>query len=182
MKHSMFGRRSFLLSLPAVGASTAGCFPSVGKLTVLRQAAPNPLAGVKSYALAPVTWDGFTYDGVPEAVWLATRTPEQQASFANDKVEATQKLLERLQAEAVAGETFTKGSSSSGFVLAYNVRSYADGNFAWDLVIKDADGTPVDELSGPPTGEGMWGFAPQFNYFIVVAGMLTVEYLRERYA
>src|SRR5688500_11543315 len=75
-------RRLAIRSLLAwLVVQTLACFPEKGELRVVPQAAPNPLVGVQRYAVAPVTWHGFTHEGQTEAVWAATRTPEQRASF-----------------------------------------------------------------------------------------------------
>jgi hypothetical protein len=59
-------------------------------------------------------------EGKPEADWLAGRTPEQRASWENDKVQATPKMLERFQVEKKEDESFEalvgapgRGTSSS---------------------------------------------------------------------
>src|SRR5688500_13042781 len=75
-------RLALRLLLAWLVVQTLACFPEKGELRVVHQAAPNPLVGVKRYAVAPVTWNGFTYEGQTEAAWAATRTPEQRASFA----------------------------------------------------------------------------------------------------
>src|SRR5687768_9475314 len=89
----------------SIGASAAGCGgPSY---QVIRQATPNPLINVRSYALLPVTWEGFTYNERPESEWLATRTPDQQASWQNDKAGATARYMQRFEIEKRADEVIT---------------------------------------------------------------------------
>jgi hypothetical protein len=168
------------VTIALVLSQTLACFPQKGELRVVSQASPNPLVGVKRYAMASVTWDGFTYEGQPEATWLATRTPEQQASFANDKVVITQKLLDHLVANQEDDESFALASDDEMFTLKYNVSAYADGKFHWTLEVVSPGGAVVDAVEGPPSGYG-FGFAPQFNFFVVIAAQHTVEYLRSRY-
>jgi hypothetical protein len=168
-----------MVVMALVACLASACMPEMGELTVVKQATPNPLVGVKSFAVAPVTWEGFTYEGQPEEAWLATRTDEQRASFANDKVRIHEKLLDRLVVDKNDDESFVAGSGAP-FTLAYNVHAYADGKFHWTLRVLDASGQLVDEVNGPPSGYG-FGFAPQLEYFVVVAGTHTLRYLRARY-
>lgn len=178
------GLRSLLLALSL--GPLAGCgnlMPQLGQLEIRRQAAPNPLAGVKTYALARVRWDeGFTYDGKPEAAWLATRSPKQQASFAADKVAINDKLRRMLAAEARGGESFVAAEGEARFTLAFSVHAYHGDEFDWSLRVLDRSGEVVDEIACTHASSALWGFAPQLNYFIAVASQHTAKYLRSRYA
>jgi hypothetical protein len=174
-RRRLLGLAGALLVAPSVACS----FPEKGQLRVVSQASPNPLVGVKKYAVARVTWEGFTYEGRPEAAWQATRSPEQRASFANDKVVITEKILKTLQTNQDDGESFVAASGAPAHTLHYNVSAYDDGKFHWSLEILDPQGVVVDVIQGPPTGYG-WGFAQQYGFLVVVASTHTQEYLRAR--
>lgn len=160
-----------------LAVSCAGCFPSVAEVKIVTQASPNPLVGAKKYALAPVSWEGFTYDGQTEAAWLATRSAEQRASFENDKVAVNKKLAERFDVEADDDENFAAGDAP--FTLAYAITSYRDGQFSWRLEVRDKSGAVVDAIESSAGGTG-YGFAFDFNLAIVAMSTQTLDHLRAR--
>jgi hypothetical protein len=158
---------------------------------VTSQAAPNPLVGVKSYTFAPVTWSGFTFGDQSEAAWLATRTPEQQQGWKNDKEAITQRIFERLQVEADDGESITmlSGTPAAGsYVIRVNVDRFENtpeqggGMFVSTVRITDAHGKVVDEVVPPVYWGTDWGIALQLNTFVVWLASDTWGYLRTRYA
>jgi hypothetical protein len=46
--------------------------------------------------------------------------------------------------------------------------------------VQNKEGHVIDAVQGPPTGYG-FGFAPQLNFFVVIAAQHTLEYVRSRY-
>lgn len=171
-------RRSATLAIFALGFVLAGCFPSVGEVKIVTMAQPNPLVGVKAYGLAPVSWEGFTYDGQPEAAWLETRTPEQRASFEQDKIAINKKLAERFEVEKDDDETFG-GGQGARYSLAYKMLSYTDGQFFWQLEVRDQSGKVVDALESHAGGTG-YGFAFDFNLAVVAMSTQALDHLRAR--
>lgn len=166
------------LAIFALGFVLAGCFPSVGEVKIVAQAQPNPLVGVKDYGLAPVSWEGFTYDGQPEAAWLGTRNAEQRASFEQDKIGINRKLAERFEVEKDDDETFAAGGGAR-FSLAYTMLRYTDGQFFWRLEVRDESGKVVDALESHAGGTG-YGFAFDFNLAIVAMSTQALDHLRAR--
>jgi hypothetical protein len=166
------------IAILVFGLVLAGCFPAVGEVKIITQAQPNPLVGVKDYGLAPVSWEGFTYDGQAEAAWLATRTPEQRASFEQDKIAINKKLAERFEVDKDDEETFTAGADGR-FSLAYTMLSYTDGQFFWRLEVRDKSGKVVDALESHAGGTG-YGFAFDFNLAVVAMSTQALEHLRAR--
>jgi len=163
-----------------LGSSTVACGgPS---MQVVRQAMPNPLVGVQNYFLAPVTWNGYTYNGQPEEAWLATRNERQRASWLNDKVAVTERFLQRFTVEARRGESvqpLTGPAPAGSFVIAINIGAYMRGKFAWQFAILDAGGQVVDQLIPPERGGG-FGLAMELNSLIVLGTVDVLRYLRTR--
>jgi hypothetical protein len=156
-------RREFLRlttagTLAVLGSGLEACGP-VFYGQIVRQTTPNPLLGVRSYGVLPVSWDRFRFNGVNEEEWLATRTPRQQASWANDKAVFTERLMERLFAEAGGEERFVlleEAPPPNSFLIAASVAAFRRGIFDWTLQIRTGAGAIVDEVIGTPWGGG-WG-------------------------
>lgn len=173
-------RISIVVAAALLVAAAGACSgPSV---SVIRQATPNPLIGIKRYALAPVTWDGLTWNKQPEAAWLARRNPEQQVSWAKDKEGVTARMLERFQVEKKDDEQIVAagGALAPGqFLIAIHVDAYNDGMFSWTFQVKDAAGAVIDEVRGPPRGGG-FGIWMELNTLVVFAPSDVLKYLRGR--
>lgn len=153
-------------------------------VVVVRQAANNPLRGVKHFKVAPVTWNGLTMEGKPEADWLASRSPEQRVSWENDKVQATPKMLERFRVEKKDDESFEPlvGVPQKGdLVIHVNVDAYVDPFFFTTVEIRDADGQVLDVVRPPKRGGG-WGLAMHLNTMRVFVPLDVIQYVRKRAA
>lgn len=99
-------RRHFTLLATLVAALLmGGCFK---RYTVIRQAMPNPFLGMHSFAVEPVHFETLQVGQTTEAEWLSRKTPEQQASYMNDRQAMIQRFVERMTArnpglEIIAG-------------------------------------------------------------------------------
>ena len=179
------GVRSGALSIAfalALAAFAGGCNTQLPPPTVVKQASPNPLLGTKRYVVA-VTWNGFTWDGQPEAAWLATRTPKQQESWAEDKVRITTKMLDWFNGgEKRADEQFTRGdlAGQGQFLLAINVDAF-DGEFEWTLQVRDPNNNVVNEVRAPPNRMGRSNTWAAEAILCSVAPLTIMQYVRTRY-
>lgn len=164
----------------AVGLGACGGDPYV----IVKQAPNNPFAGTKRYRLMPITWNGLMMEGKPEADWLAGRNPEQRASWENDKVQATPKVLERFRVEKKDDESIEllQGPPNKGeLVIQINVDNYADPFFYATVRILDESGQVIEEFKPPKRGGG-WGLAMHLNAFRVFVAVDVLKYLRKRAA
>jgi hypothetical protein len=103
----MMHRRQFTLLAMLVASLffVGGCFK---RYTVVRQAVPNPFLGQHSFSIEPVHFETLQVGRMAEAEWLARKTPEQQASYMNDRQAMIQRYVERMTArnpglEIIAG-------------------------------------------------------------------------------
>ncbi len=173
---------AFVVALAGCGAAQK---PTV---TVVTQAQGNPLRGVKSFRFSNVTVENFRMGEKTEADWLAKRSPEQQAAWANDKAKLTDRIFERLQVEAGDGAKIARGDgplNPGEFAIAINFDKYVEemglmaGTFQGTLKILDASGQVVDEVR-LPVREGGGILALALNTFVTWAAADTVEYLKSR--
>ena len=56
------------------------------------------MAGARSFAIEPIHFEGLQVGQMLEGQWLATKTPQQQASYQADKQAMIQNFIERLTA------------------------------------------------------------------------------------
>jgi len=138
-----------IASLVVVVGSLAACY-SFPPPEVVKQSSPSPLAGATSFVVAPVTFNGFTYAGQPEAEWLKTRDPKQIASWQNDKVTMSEKVMKRFSVDKSDEQTFVFNvpPAAGQFVVAINFDSY-DGQMRWTAEIRDSSGQVVDVVRDP---------------------------------
>jgi hypothetical protein len=88
----------------------AGCGPS---LTVVRQAAPNPFSGQKSWSLEGLRFDGLMVGKKTEADFLAGKQPDQRQSWNEDKAGMRQEFQARLAAASIRASERPMACASS---------------------------------------------------------------------
>lgn len=117
---------------------------------VVKQTNPSPLVGATSFVVAPVTFRGFTYNGVPEADWMRSRSEQQRASWENDKVKINEKMMTQFAGRKKGDQSFVfdRPVQKGQFLVAINVDRY-DGQMRWTAEIRDAEGQPVDIIRDP---------------------------------
>ncbi len=181
-------RTTTLTILLPVIALSSGCAGT--RWEVVQQAPNNPLAGASEFYVAPVQFDGITIQDKPEAEWLATRTPEQQASWMNDKSDYTRLLLHQLSGKGYAmvakGRTYrpVEGAvPTSAFVIAVRVVAL-NTDHLYDVTIKDPANRVIDEVRFPLPHAGSSitaiGFAPQLMISRSALAERLDGYLRTR--
>jgi hypothetical protein len=177
-----------LLVLAPLALPSAACFHATPEPppTIVRQAAPNPFVGMRSYAFAPITFNGFTYEGQTEEAWQATRSPRQQASWQGDKASATAYILERIPRWLRPGEQIDPLSTPLApgrYAIALNVDAWIHDGCHTTLRLLDAQGQPVDEVVFSHEHVfSRYGFADGFRTCLIFSTTDALQYLRSRYA
>ena len=141
--------RGSLLTLAAVSALGLGCV----RWTIVHQAAPNPLVGAK-FALEPVHWEKTMVGAKNEAEYFADKGPDQQQSYATDKVETTSLFAARIK---TAGVQWVNPGDPQAFIVRPIVDQWEPGFYAavvakhsrmdLRLQILTAQGQLVDEIT-----------------------------------
>ncbi len=85
--------RKHALAFLALVTLAAGCAPP---WQVVRQAAPNPFLGHNAFVVEPIRFERLMVGNKPEGVWQSEKKPEQQASWAGDKVGMTEEFHRRI--------------------------------------------------------------------------------------
>lgn len=160
MQGSLLSRRTFTSLLAAAALSLTalagvGCGPPG---IVIRQAAPNPMAGKLEFAVDPVAYTNLMVGDKTEAAYLSDKKPEQQQGFEADKAETAKNLIEVLVANA--GSRNIKIAPSGGAPGPFNIRTtitfFEPGNFNGfvnipstlkaTMQVVDAGGQLLDEV------------------------------------
>jgi hypothetical protein len=157
---------------------------------VVHKAPQNPLFGAQTYYVAPVRFDGVTFDGVPEAQWLGGRNEKQQASWANDKAVYTSLFLHQLSGKGVAqiagGRTYlpVAGQLPNGTLVVEVQVAELGTDHTYVVTIKDAANHSVDEIRIPVRhiggAMGIIGFANQLMAGRSALAERLDRYLRDR--
>ncbi len=146
-------RRSFVkqtsLALAAVSVLALGCV----RWTIVRQAAPNPLMGAH-FILEPVHWESTQVGSKTEAEYFADKGPEQQQSYAADRLETTGLFAARIK---TAGVTWVMPGDAKAFIVRPIVEQWEPGFYAavvaknsrmdLRLQILTKEGQLVDEIT-----------------------------------
>lgn len=166
----------FLVIVLALGACAPPPPPQV-----VKQADPSPLVGAKSFVVAPVTFEGFSYQGQPESAWLKTRSPKQVDSWENDKKEMTSKVLKRFDVDKTDEQSFVEGNKAGEgqFLVAINFDKY-DGQMRWTAEIRDASGGVVDVVRDPNWITADFNTWAAENTGAMTAALLVSHYLHSR--
>lgn len=148
---------------------------------VVKQADPSPLRGAKSFVVAPITFDGFTYEGQPEAEWFKTRSEKQVSSWQNDKREMTGKVLKWFERQKSDEQSFVEGSKAGDgqFLVAINFDRY-DGQMRWTAEIRDASGGVVDIVRDPKAFTATFNTWMAINSGAQISTMMIAKYLHSR--
>lgn len=87
-------RRQFsLLAVLFAALALVACAPPY---TVIRQAIPNPFVAMRSYSVEPIHFESLQISNVPEAQWMAGRSPESQNSYMVDRQAMVERFVERM--------------------------------------------------------------------------------------
>ena len=177
-------RRTMMLSM-MTALVVAACGGS--QWTVIRQATPNPLLGQRVFVIAPVQYDGLIVANQPEAQWLATRTPDQQLSFQNDKERFNENLLAQIGSRAASRFQLTSGTTppANGFFLVPHLRyvhsnAWSGGEFHLVLEIANSQGQVVSEINIPVRRIAGYGLGAQLQASANAFSLYVVRYLREQ--
>jgi hypothetical protein len=167
------------------GALLSSCAAAVKpKVTVLKQAEPNPLVGATTFQVADVTYEGFTFEGKTEEEWLAKEDADYRAGWKGNKEGLTERIFKQMLVEAGDSLKLSRGAEAAAgqFVLAINLDRYVDeagvmaGSFHGTLRVKDSTGQVVDEVQLPRRqGGGIPSLA--LNTFAIWTAADTVEYV-----
>jgi len=87
-------RQTLLLAaLAALVALVAGCRPPY---LIVRQAMPNPFLRAQNFSVEPIHFEGMLVGNETEESWMARKTPEQQASYQQDRQAMVDGFVERV--------------------------------------------------------------------------------------
>jgi len=175
----MMNRLGFLLiAVLALLASACYQFPPP---TVVKQTNPSPLVGAKDFIVAPVTFNGFTFEGAAESEWLKTRSAKQNASWANDKATMGAKMMKMFGREKLDEQTFALGAAAGAgqFAVAINFDRY-DGQMRWTAEIRDATGAVVDVVRDPLAVTMGFNTALALESGAQLCAMMISKYLHSR--
>jgi hypothetical protein len=149
-------RRHFL-GLAAGAGAALGAIDCGPPYRYLRQSFPSSLLGAQRVALEPVHFEGLRVGDLPEAVYLASKTPQQQASFEADKQEFANRFLawmaQRSPVPIIVGPPPDPGT----LILRPIMVHYEPGFFAYvvnrgtevdmNLQVVRADGATLEEIA-----------------------------------
>src|SRR5262245_59446007 len=82
----MTRRRLLSLSLAALALAALTCIGCGPPWTVVVEAVPNPFFGQGRFVVMPIDFTGLHVGKKSEAAYLVGKDPDQQRSFAEDKV------------------------------------------------------------------------------------------------
>jgi len=172
--------RIMLLLVALFALASGGCY-EFPPPTVVKQTNPSPLVGARTFVVAPVTFNGFTFEGAPEAEWLKTRTPKQVASWQNDKATMTAKMIKMFGREKQDEQTFAPSSAAGPgqFVVAINIDLY-DGQMRWTAEIRDSAGAVVDVVRDPRAVTMGFNTALALESGAQLSAMMISKYLHSR--
>ncbi len=105
------------LALAGLLSATVGaCVPA---WTVIRQAAPNPMAGQNTFAVKPLSFDGLFVGEKTEQEYQSEKSADQQHSWQTDKVEMAQNFVAELRGQAAGlGLSVSAGGGGKHIVRA----------------------------------------------------------------
>jgi hypothetical protein len=146
--------RRIVLLLVGISIALLGCGPP---WQVVRQATPNPLVGVKTFALKPIDFTGLRVGEKTEQGYLAEKDEESRSNWVGDKKgmneEFTKTLLEGSNDAGIA----VKPGGEADFTVEPKVPWLEPGFYAavvnkasevqLTLIIRDKDGKVVDEVT-----------------------------------
>ncbi|EYF06390.1 hypothetical protein [Chondromyces apiculatus] len=150
-------RRSLVLVVfVMLAALLTGCGP---QWQVVRQAAPNPLANQRTFAVLPINFAGLTVGEMAEADYLARKDPEQRESFEADKRAVNEEFTTALVEGASDGGinvVLAKGPGSAPFEIRPMITFIEPGFYVglvskpsevrMTLLITMPDGRIIDEI------------------------------------
>ena len=170
------------LALLATVLPVAAC--ASGWQTV-RQASPNPFSNHHTFVVAPVTAERLLIQRVPEAQWVANRTPEQQSGWQRDRAAMTGRFVDQFNRRGLSGEAFAALVDvvpPDSFVLALDVSEFSERVMSATLTIRDAAGRVLDEVffSVPTTGGMGAGVSMWLGNGIGRLSREILSYLRTR--
>jgi hypothetical protein len=124
--------------------------------TVITQADPNPLPGVKAFQLQSLEFVNLKVDNKPEAEFLAKKTADQKKSWEADKA-AIQRLFRQSLRERTGDAGISLGGTTAPFTLRAAISSIETGYYRMPafmaisrvnvhVQILDASGGVVDEI------------------------------------
>lgn len=124
--------------------------------TVITQADPNPLPGVKAFQLQSLEFVNLKVDNKPEAEFLAKKTADQKKSWEADKT-AIQRLFRQSLRERTGDAGISLGGTTAPFTLRATISSIETGYYRMPafmaisrvnvhVQILDASGGVVDEI------------------------------------
>lgn len=124
-----------LSGLGGLGCATTG-------MDVATVADEAPAAAETRYVIAPVSFEGFTVNGHPEQVWLATQTEAERAAWEHDKSHAAGELAGRM----THGQcSFEAAAAPPGphVLVELKLISYETGVFQFAMKATNDDGRVV---------------------------------------
>jgi hypothetical protein len=182
-------RLGLLALVPVALVTLAGCGPS---WVVFEQTTPSPLLGQKRFAVAPIDFADVRVGVKEEAAYLAEKTPEQQAAWANDKVAVNEKFTGQLiikaaeygiqvvRATGPRDATLVIHAHAANLEPGYYVGvSAAPGVVTLEISIAPADGKPGDKIRIALPGGG-FSVTQRLSGSAEVAGTALAKYLRMR--
>lgn len=155
---------------------------------IIRQTSRNPTRGVQTYVVAPTEYQDVQFDGVPESVWLSTRTPKQAASWQADKARLDYRFIESANQRAKGALSFSKiiqnQNTTPYAIITLKILEYKGSSWKGGVV----RGLISIRLSSEQIGDEI-GVDSRLTEFSVgenmekagkVFGVRLVEYLQER--
>jgi hypothetical protein len=177
------------LALLVLAAASMACGP---RWTVIQQTVPDPFVNQRLFFIEPVHADNIAVGDIPEAAYLAEKTPEQRESWQADKLDMITHYAEGLIADG-EGLDFPTQPSPSTFIVRAIVEFVEPGFYAYVAAHPTEVGMRVEILA--PTGQpldvirihsvipaGMTNAASgtRMRQAAQDAGRVTADYLKSR--
>ncbi len=183
-------------SLLLAAAALAGC----ASYTVIKQAAPNPLVGQRSFALAPSSFEGMKIgdDKIGEAELLTRQKPAERERVKGELTAAEQRfderLVERFTTLAADGGIAVVAGAPAAFAIrpvvvelepGWNVFvAHTPAKATVQLHVVDAQGVELDVIETRVEADpGAYGkLADRLGLLGELAGEAAARYVRARIA
>jgi hypothetical protein len=176
------------LALVAVAVVAMGCGPH---WQVISQTVPSPLVNQRQFFIEAVRAENIAVGDTTEAVYLASKTPEQQASWQTDKTDMITHFSDGLMAEG-EGLLFPTQPGPTTFIVRPIVLFVEPGFYAYvgkatelemRVEILSPSGQPVDVIqvhSVIPAGMFNPATGTRLRQAADDAGHTTGDYLKSR--
>jgi hypothetical protein len=140
--------------LGAAALALLGCGP---KVTIVRQAFPNPFVGSGTFGVRPLRFDGLLVGSRPEGEWLLEKSVDQRSSWELDKHAMAEQFFSELGKRAAeAGIRVGGPEAPAPFWIDVHVTMIEPGFFGGfvskestsqaDVLLARADGVILDQF------------------------------------